>query len=130
MVIPRSNRCRRTRSRETALLMTELMIGIAILGIAVFPLAYSFAREHQYLRGCYQRAVAMEMVDGEMEILLAGEWRAFTNGVHSLTPRAQSATNLPPGTLQLTVAGQTLRLEWLPQRNNQGGKVLREATAR
>ena len=82
MVIPPSNRSRPACARETAALMTELMVGIAILGIAVFPLAYSFAREHQYLRGCYQRAVAMEIVDGEMEILLAGEWRAFTNGVH------------------------------------------------
>jgi hypothetical protein len=110
--------------------MTELMIGIAIVGIAVFPLAYSFAKEHQYLRACYQRAVAMEIVDGEMEVLLAGEWHAYTDGVHTLTPRAQSAANLPPGTLQLTVTGKTLRLEWLPSMPDQGGKVVREAAAR
>ena len=118
------------RTRQAAGLMTELMIGIAILGIAVFPLAYSFAKEHQYLRSCYQRAVAMEIVDGEMELLLAGEWHAFTNGVHTLTSSAQSATNLPPGRLQLTVSGRNLRLEWLPTGKDQGGKVIREATAK
>lgn len=130
MVIPANKFRRRPRSHETGALMTELMIGLAILGIAVFPLAFSFAKEHQYLRTCYQRAVAMEIVDGEMEVLLAGEWQSFTNGVHTLAPRAQSATNLPPGTLQLTRADKHLRLEWLPATRDQGGKVVREATAR
>ena len=110
--------------------MTELMIGLAILGIAVFPLAFSFAKEHQYLRTCYQRAVAMEIVDGEMEVLLAGDWHSFTNGVHTLASHALSTTNLPPGKLQLTVANKNLRLEWLPEIRNQGGNVVREATAR
>ena len=131
MVISFSQRSgRRPHANETAALMTELIIGIAILGIAVFPLAYSFAKEHQYLRTCYQRAVAMEIVDGEMEVLLAGDWHSFTNGVHALTPQARSATNLPPGTLQLTVAGKNLQVEWLPSEKDQGGKIAREATAR
>jgi hypothetical protein len=129
MVIPHPIRPRGSRSRDAAL-ATELMVALAILGIAVFPLAFSFAREHQYLRTCYQRAVAMEIVDGEMEVLLAGEWRSFSDGVHAITPRAESARNLPPGTLQLTVAGKQLRLEWLPDSRDQGGKVLREAMAR
>ncbi len=130
MVIPLNRHVPRSQlGREAGALMTELMIGLAILGIAVFPLAYSFTKEHQYLRGCYQRAVAMEIVDGEMEVLLAGEWRSFTNGVHTLTTDARSATNLPPGTLQLTVAGKALRVEWLPAETGQGGKIVREATA-
>lgn len=118
------------RKRETAALMTELMIGLAILGIAVFPLAFSFAKEHQYLRNCYQRAVAMEIVDGEMEVLLAGDWRSFTNGVHILVPPASAATNLSTGVLQLTIEGKNMRLEWLPSGTRNGGKVVREATAR
>lgn len=130
MVILSVNRLRRTRHvHEAAALMVELMIGIAILGIAVFPLAYSFAKEHQYLRACYQRAVAMEIVDGEMEILLAGEWLAYTNGVHTLIPHGLAATNLPPGKLQLTVDGKQLRAEWLPEARSQGGNIVREATA-
>ena len=128
MVIPINSQLR--RQRETGALMTELMIGLAILGIAVFPLAFSFAKEHQYLRNCYQRAVAMEIVDGEMEVLLAGDWRSFTNGVHTLVPRAASATNLSAGLLQLTVEEKNLRLEWLPSEPRHGGKVVREATAR
>jgi hypothetical protein len=128
MVIPINKQLH--RKRETAALMTELMVGLAILGIAVFPLAFSFMKEHQYLRNCYQRAVAMEIVDGEMEVLLAGDWRSFTNGLHTLVPHALSATNLSAGVLQLTVEGKNLRVEWLPSETRQGGKVVREATVR
>jgi hypothetical protein len=130
MVIQFHQAARPRRAREAAALMTELMIGIAILGIAVFPLAYSFAKEHKYLRTCYQRAVAMEIVDGEMEVLLAGEWHGYTNGVHTLTPRAQAATNLHDGILQLTVNNHRLRVEWRPADRNQGGPIVREATAK
>jgi hypothetical protein len=116
------------RRRETAALMTELMVAIGFLCVAVIPLGYSFAKEHKYLRTCYHRSVAMEMVDGEMEILLAGEWRAYTNGVHTLTPQAQAAANLPPGTLQFTLHDKKLKVEWLPGSTDEGGKVIREAT--
>jgi hypothetical protein len=96
--------------------------------VAVIPLGYSFAKEHKYLRTCYQRSVAMELVDGEMEILLAGEWRAYTNGVHTLTPQAPAAANLPPGTLQFTLHDKKLKVAWLPGGTDEGGKVIREAT--
>ncbi len=118
----------RARRRQAAMLMTELMVAIAFLGIAVLPLALSFAKEHQYLRNCYQHAVAMELVDGEMELLVAGEWQRYPNGLHTLTPTGSAATNLPPGTLQLTVNEKQLRLEWQPATRNGGGSVIREAT--
>jgi hypothetical protein len=116
------------RRRTAAMLMTELMVAIAFLSIAVLPLALSFAKEHQYLRNCYRHAVAMEMVDGEMELLVAGEWQRYPNGQHVLTPTGLAVTNLPPGTLQLTVNEKHLRLEWQPAGRNQGGSVTREAT--
>jgi len=46
----------------------------------VLPLAYSVASEKRLARASYQRAVAMEIVDGEIEILAAGEWLAFKSG--------------------------------------------------
>jgi hypothetical protein len=116
------------RRLNAAMLMTELMVAIAFLSIAILPLAVSFAREQRYLRDCYQRAVAMELVDGEMELLVAGEWRCYPNGRHVLTPNGSAAANLPPGTLQLSVNDRHLRLEWQPDARNRGGGVIREAT--
>ena len=60
--------------------MVDLLVGMAILTLAIMPLTFSFVHERQLLRAEYFRAVAMEIVDGEMEILAAGEWRDFPDG--------------------------------------------------
>lgn len=115
-------------SRESGALMTELMIAMAILAVVLFPLAFSFAQETRFLRSCYNRAVAMEIVDGEVEVLLAGEWRSFKEGVQDYAPHALAVTNLPSSKFQLTITGRRLRLEWLPSEKDLGGKVIREVT--
>jgi hypothetical protein len=93
----------------------------------VLPLAYSIAAERRYSRAVYQRAVAMEIVDGEMEVLLAGEWRAFTPGTHPYPVKAGALTNLPPGEFTLTLATNKIRLEWKPSMTRRGGSIVREA---
>ena len=118
------------RTTECGALMTEMVVAMALLIFALMPLAYSAAREQRYLRSCYQRAVAMEFVDGEMEVLLAGEWRAFKDGVQPYQPHGLALTNLPPGHFELTVTGRQLRLEWLPGVKDHGGKIVREATVK
>lgn len=133
MVIVRNNLQTEARgwarhSVRTGFLMTEVMIALAIVSLAILPLAYSFAQENKYLRRCYERAVAMEIVDGEMEIIRAGGWRSFTNGVQTITTTARSATNLPPGELRLTLSEKHARVEWLPAKTSHGSPVVREAT--
>jgi hypothetical protein len=113
--------------RDSGVLTTELIVAMAIISIAMLPLAFSYVQEEKLLRGSYQRAVAMELVDGEMEILLAGEWRAFPEGAQPYSFHAESATNLPPGKATLTVTGKHLRLDWLPAKKSSGGEVVREA---
>ena len=58
--------------RQRGSLMVELLVALAILTGVLLPLAYSFVSERRLARSAYQRAVAMEIVDGEMEVLLAG----------------------------------------------------------
>lgn len=117
----------KNRYRQSGMLTTEMLVGIAILTLAIFPLAYSFAQENKYLRRCYERAVALEVVDGEMEILRAGGLQNYTNGVQLITSTARAATNLPPGELRLTLADKQVRLEWLPAEKSHGSAVVREA---
>jgi hypothetical protein len=66
------------------------------------------------------------VVDGEMEILRAGEGRAFKEGTQTYSVQNPSATNLPPGRFVLTRQDRHLRLQWLPAAKNQGGIVTRE----
>ena len=121
---------RRRQHTERGALMTELMVAMAILAVGLFPLAFSFAQETKFLRSCYNRAVAMEIVDGEVEVLLAGEWRSFKEGVQDYSPNSLAVTNLTSSKFQLTITGQRLRLEWLPSEKDQGGKVIREVTVK
>lgn len=110
------------------LLTTEMVVALAIISLAVFPLAFSMSQEQKYFRACYHRAVAVEIVDGEMEVLLAGEWKSFKDGKQEYFPHALATTNLPPGRFQLLISKPHLRLEWLPDKKDKGGAVVREGT--
>ena len=125
----RSGRVRQRHAQRGAI-MTEVIVAMAILAATVLPLAFSVTGEFKALKASYNRALAMEIVDGEMEGLAAGEWRSFSEGTQPYIVRATAATNLPPGKFVLTVSGKRLHLEWLPERRDQGGKVVREATAK
>lgn len=116
--------------RQRGLLMTELMIAMAILLVAIIPAGYSFVSEQKLARASYLRAVAMEIVDGELEVLAAGEWRHQPEGVQPFKVRADSAVNLPKGGFVLTRRGDQLRLEWIPEVRDRGGSVRREAKGR
>jgi hypothetical protein len=106
--------------------MIELLAALALLAFAVLPFAYSFTAEKKLARSQYQRALAMEIVDGEMEVLAAGEWRAFGQGANDYRVSAHSAVNLPPGRFLLSVGPERLILEWIPEQKMHGGPVSRE----
>ena len=119
-----------SRSRRASALMVELLVAMALVAGALLPLAYSLASERRLVRATYQRAVAMEIVDGEIEVLAAGAWRAHSAGAHVYPIHAIAATNLPPGRFLLTVQGAKVRLEWRPSVKMHGGAVVREVTVK
>jgi hypothetical protein len=118
------------RPSERAALITEAVVAMAMLTIAVLPLAFSFHHERTLLKASYYRAIAMEVVDGEMEILTAAEWRSFPSGQQTYAVRAGAATNLPPGQFQLTINSNRVRLAWQPSEAHSGGAVIREASVK
>lgn len=116
--------------RERGVLMTEMVVAMAILVIAVLPLAFSIGYEQKLLRIEYNKAVAMEIVDGETEVLAAGEWRAFKQGTQPYRVHDDATKNLLPGQFELTITGKRLRLEWRPDQKGEGGRIVREVTVR
>ena len=120
---------RRIRTQRAAF-MVEMMVAMALLTGALLPIAYSIASERRLAMASYQRAVAMEIVDGEMEVILAGTWRGITPGTHPYTVKASAATNLSAGGFLLTVSSNRLRLEWIPAGKHHGGVVAREVPIR
>jgi hypothetical protein len=106
----------------------DLAVGLAILALAVIPLGFTFARERQVLRIEYSRAVADELVDGEMEILAAGAAKNLPEGTQKYSVHATAANQLPPGRFELTKTGNHLRLEWKPDAPKGLGSIVRETT--
>ena len=107
--------------------MIELLVAVALLLAGLLPIAYGIASEKKLARASYQRAVAMEIVDGELEALIAGGMTGLTNGTWKYAVRANADTNLPPGAFFLTVGPNRMRLEWRPELKDNGGAVFREA---
>jgi hypothetical protein len=114
--------------RRRGFLEVDLMVGLAILTLAVVPLGYSFVRERQMLKIEYQRSVASEIVDGEMELLAAGDGKNFPEGAQVYPVHARAVTALPPGKFELTRTGNHLRLEWNSDEKHGIGAVIRETT--
>ena len=115
-------------ARPRGFLQVDLAVALAILSIAILPLGYTFVRERELLKIEYQRSIANEIVDGEMEILAAGAGRNFPDGSQTYPVQSHAATSLPPGHFELTKAGNNLRLEWMPDARRGGGAVIRETT--
>ena len=112
--------------RSRGALMTEAVVALGILATVMLPVAFTFMQEAKLCRIYYYKAIALEIVDGEMETLAAGEWRAFQPGRQSYAVRVAAATNLPPGQFLLTLEATHARLEWIPTARNAGGVVARE----
>jgi hypothetical protein len=106
------------------------VIALGILVTVMIPLTFAFTQEMKLCRAYYYRGVAMELVDGEMEVLTAGEWRALQPGRQRYAVRGASATNLPAGEFILTLGEGKARLEWIPKAHGFGGNVSREATVK
>jgi len=102
------------RSSERGVLEVDILIAIALLFIAAIPLMCSFGSDARALRFDYDRAVAMECVDGEMEVLAAGAWRHHPLGTNQITLSGNAARNLHPPTATLICQTNSIRLEWHP----------------
>lgn len=108
------------------MLTTDLVVAMGLLALAVIPLSFSFHGEQKLCRIFYYRSVAMEIVDGEMEKLLAGKWHQYHAGSQAYTVTADAAQNLK-GEFVLQLNNDTLRLEYKPNSKDQGGHIVRES---
>ena len=119
---------RKNLRSKRGFLEVDLLVGLAILSLAMVPLGYSFARERQVLKMEYFRSVANEIVDGEMEILAAGDGKNYSEGAQAYIIHSRAAASLPPGHFQLTKNGNHLRLGWTPDERRGVSAVVREVT--
>ncbi len=100
--------------RRTGSLQIDALVALGLVSAVVLPLGFGVLANQRLMRQTYQRAVAMELVDGEMEVLASGGLHAVPLGTREIRMSAHAATNLPPGKFVLTRTERTCRLEWVP----------------
>ncbi|MBL9138144.1 MAG: hypothetical protein JNK85_19910 [Verrucomicrobiales bacterium] len=125
MVISRSSGLRRR-----AALTVELVIALAIFVMAFVPLGVLATREHRLARGLYYRAVAGEILDGELEVLLAGGWKALSPGTNALSVRAEATNSLPAGRFEAILDPPQLTVQWRANQHRNGGDTYRRGQVR
>jgi len=108
----------------------DLVIAMSIFAVGFFSIAFVSTRELRLARAYYYDAVAMSLVDGELEVLAAGEWISLPEGVSGYTTRARAFDALPPGRLLATRRPDMVRLEWIPDRGGNGRRIVREFNLR
>ena len=117
---------RTTRSaKRLAFLQLDVAIAITVLALVFIPLSVSSSGDLDLARRHYFEAVALQLIDGEMDVLLAGERRKYTTGEHRITPVGEAVQNLPEGEFVLTVHDQKLTLAWVPTKRAKWGRVER-----
>ncbi len=122
MVIPRMPRAQRRR----AFASIDLFLAMAIFLVGFFSIAYLSTREMKLARAYYFDAIAMSLVDGELEVLAAGAWRGLPIGESPYRSPASTMKSLPPGEFRATRRDQLVRLEWIPASRGNGRQIIRE----
>ena len=121
---------RAQRQKEKGMLSTDLFVAMGLLALALIPISFSFMNEQKLCRAYYQRALTVQILDGEMEALAAGEWRAFKEGEQDYSVSTAALKNLPAGKFVFHRAGKDLRLEWHSLKDNSRSKITREAVGK
>jgi hypothetical protein len=107
--------------RQCGMLQVDMLVAMSLLVLAVIPVAYSFNLDRKAMTRGYERAIAMELTDGEMEILLAGAWHYYPTGTNLIHFSGRAATNLSTSQATLLVTPEKLRLDWRPlERRSKG----------
>ena len=112
-------------ANRLAFLQLDVAVAITVLALVFIPLSVSSSGDLDLARRHYFEAVALQLIDGEMDVLLAGEHRKYTTGEHRITPVGEAVQNLPEGEFVLTVHDQKLTLAWVPTKRAKWGRVER-----
>lgn len=115
----------RKSSDHRALVTADLLVALGLIALLIAPLSIGWLKEQRVLRGLYQRSIAMQIVDGEAEIIAAGNWKSVRPGRHPFTVQAEARRNLPSGQFLITRSPESIRLEWIPGKPGHGGPVAR-----
>ena len=112
-------------AKRLAFLQLDVAIALTVLALVFIPLSVSSSGGLDLARRHYFEAVALQLIDGEMDVLLAGERQKYTTGEHRIKPVGDAVQNLPEGKFVLTVQDEKLTMAWVPTKRAKWGRIER-----
>ncbi|KAB2671559.1 MAG: hypothetical protein DVB31_04540 [Verrucomicrobia bacterium] len=92
----------------------DALVALGLVVVLILPMGFGAVANQRLMRQTYQRAVVMELIDGELEVLASGDPQRAPVGVREIRMGGYAATNLPSGKFLLTRTDRTCRIEWVP----------------
>ena len=111
-----------------AFIQLDLMLAVSILMLLFIPFGVTSSGKLDLARRQHFEAVALQMIDGELDVLLAGERQKYPLGEHKITPPGAAVKTLPVGEYILVVKENQLSIAWVPEKEAKWGRVEREVT--
>jgi hypothetical protein len=99
-------------NRSLGFLTTDAVVGLAIVCLVLIPLTMTLLPQQRVAKTYYERAVLLEILDGELEVLQAGAWRELNRGREVYQVRAEAERSLPNGSFTVELTESRIRLEW------------------
>jgi len=115
----------KVRRQQRAFASMDLFLAMAVFLFGFFSVAYLSTREMRLARAYYYDSIALSLVDGELEVLAAGEWRSLPEGPSRYRSQAATMHSLPPGELRVTRTPTQIQLEWIPAAKGNGRHITR-----
>ena len=111
-------------AKRLAFVQLDVALAVSILLLVFIPFSVTSSSKLDLARR--QHFVALQMIDGELDVLMAGERQKFSPGEHKITPPGEAVKTLPVGEFILTVEEKQLTVAWVPEKEAKWGRVERE----
>ena len=112
--------------RPAGALTIELVVAAAMLLTVFLPLGLGLVTQHRQARDLHLRAVIMQHLDGELEVLSAGGWRQLPAEGRRWELAPQPGALVPRGHFEAVAADGWLRVSWQPAPGQRGRTLQRE----
>ena len=112
--------------RRLAFIQLDVAVAIVILMLVFIPLTVTSSSKLDLARRHHVEAVVLHLIDGEIDVLLAGEKEKYNFGEHRINPAGEAAEDLPKGDFILTLKKNQLSLVWIPVKPAKWGRIERK----
>ena len=115
--------------RKVGAIHLEAILALALTAAVLLPISGIVVSQRRIASDLTRHLTMIELVDGEMELIAAGDWVRYPEGTHSVPLPSPEGFVPPVGELTLVRQGREFSLAWRPANRWIGGGIERRWTA-